>query len=107
VATGPWTFAHAQERAGQVTAEPTGQLASDSNLLDWRAQVEEDRRRHADWVACVVAHRQNCVRAPVFDSMAALLNDDTLAHGDIVATPQGLRTFVGNSDTPHKLSDFK
>ncbi len=39
------------------------------------------------------------------DPMKALLSDDTLLHGDVVMTPQGLRTFVG-ARAPHSMRDF-
>ncbi|MDB5650828.1 MAG: hypothetical protein JWL62_2348 [Hyphomicrobiales bacterium] len=37
--------------------------------------------------------------------MKAIMQDDTLVAGDIVMTPNGLRTFVG-SRTPHSEDDF-
>lgn len=40
------------------------------------------------------------------DPMRALLNDDTLMRGDVVMTPDGLRTFVG-SRAPHVARDFQ
>ncbi len=40
------------------------------------------------------------------DPMRALLNDDTLMRGDVVMTPDGLRTFVG-SRAPHTARDFQ
>ncbi|MDB5545451.1 MAG: hypothetical protein JWO64_2600 [Hyphomicrobiales bacterium] len=40
------------------------------------------------------------------DPMRALLNDDTLMRGDVVMTPDGLRTFVG-SRAPHAARDFQ
>ena len=40
------------------------------------------------------------------DPMRALLNDDTLVRGDVVMTPDGLRSFVG-SRAPHSARDFQ
>lgn len=39
------------------------------------------------------------------DPMQALMQDTTLVAGDVVMTPNGMRTFVGNS-APHRESDF-
>jgi hypothetical protein len=40
------------------------------------------------------------------DPMRALLNDDTLVRGDVVMTPDGLRTFTG-ARAPHSARDFQ
>ncbi|MDB5641267.1 MAG: hypothetical protein JWN07_584 [Hyphomicrobiales bacterium] len=40
------------------------------------------------------------------DPMRALLNDDTLMRGDVVMTPEGLRTFIG-ARAPHSARDFQ
>jgi hypothetical protein len=39
------------------------------------------------------------------DPMKALMLDTTLVAGDVVMTPEGMRTFVGTK-APHRASDF-
>jgi hypothetical protein len=73
----------------------------------WSAAVEAARVRHDDWLACVEAKRFKCDGNAKADPMAALLDDDTLVEGDIVATPQGLRVFRGPPQTPHRREDFQ
>jgi len=73
----------------------------------WSAEVEAARARHDDWLACVQAKRFKCENKAKADPMEALLNDDTLVDGDIVATPQGLRVFRGQPQTPHRREDFQ
>jgi hypothetical protein len=73
----------------------------------WRAKIEAARLRHADWLSCIQARRFKCYKKAPADPMDALMNDHTLVAGDIVATPSGLRIFVGSSQVPHSLADFK
>jgi hypothetical protein len=40
------------------------------------------------------------------DPMRALLADDTLMRGDVVMTPDGLRSFIG-ARAPHSVRDFQ
>jgi hypothetical protein len=95
----------------QTPAEPL--VAGRSAPVDgpgdsgWRAKIEADRLRHADWLSCIQARRFKCYKKAPADPMDALINDDTLVAGDIVSTRSGLRTFVGSSQVPHSLADFK
>jgi hypothetical protein len=95
----------------QTPSEPffTGRAAPADGLGDsrWRAKIEAARLRHADWLSCIQARRFNCDKKAPADPMHALINDQTLVVGDIVSTPSGLRIFVGSSQVPHSLADFK
>ena len=77
------------------------------NRAYWQAQIEAARARHDDWLACIRARRFKCDKDEKPSAMDALLNDDTLVAGDIVATPQGLKVFRGQPGTPHRREDFK
>ena len=92
----------AQESAPQPNAAPT-----QPNRAYWQAQIAAARARHDDWLACVRARRFKCDKDEKPSPMEALLNDDTLVAGDIVATPQGLKVFRGQTGAPHKWEDFK
>jgi hypothetical protein len=39
--------------------------------------------------------------------MDALLADETLVAGDVVATPRGLKVFRGSPQIPHRWEDFQ
>ena len=73
----------------------------------WFDQVDAARARHDDWLACIQAKRFRCDDRTKADPMEALLNDDTLVAGDIVATPEGLRVFHGQPQIPHRREDFQ
>ena len=71
------------------------------------AEIEASRVRHEDWLSCVQARRFKCDKDTKPSPMDALLNDDTLVAGDMVATPQGLKVFRGQPGTPHRWEDFR
>ena len=78
-----------------------------STASSWSAEIDAARARHDDWLACIEAKRFKCEDKAKPDPMEALLNDDTLVEGDIVATPEGLKVFHGQSGTPHRREDFR
>ena len=88
---------------------PTNQAAAGSqpNASSWSAEVDAARARHDDWLACIQAKRFKCDDRAKADPMEALLNDDTLVEGDIVATREGLKVFRGQPGTPHRREDFR
>ena len=88
-------------------AQPSIAAPADPASPAWSAAVDAARARHDDWLACIEAKRFKCEDKAKADPMAALLNDDTLVDGDIVATPEGLRVFHGQPGTPHKWEDFR
>jgi hypothetical protein len=73
----------------------------------WSAEIEASRARHDDWLSCIRAKRFKCDKDLKPSPMDALLNDDTLVAGDIVATPQGLKVFHGQTGAPHRWEDFQ
>jgi len=81
---------------------------ADSALSNpWAAEIEAARVRHEDWLSCIQARRFKCDKDTKPNPMDALLNDDTLVAGDMVATPQGLKVFRGQPGTPHRWDDFR
>ncbi|GEM_PF-4522668 len=82
-------------------------LADPASSPSWASQIDAARARHDDWLACIRAKRFKCDEKAKPDPMQALLDDDTLVEGDIVATPHGLKVFHGQPQTPHKWEDFK
>jgi hypothetical protein len=95
--------------AGQAQAQSSAAPAADSGPAesdDWKGRVAADRARHSDWLACVAAKRRECATIGSVDPMENLLNDETLADGDIVSTPDGLKVFHGRPTGPHDRADF-
>jgi hypothetical protein len=90
--------------AAEIAAAPADPTR---NSTSWSAEVEAARARHDDWLACIQAKRFKCDDKAKAYPMEALLNDDTLVDGDIVATPDGLRVFRGQPQTPHRREDFR
>jgi hypothetical protein len=101
-----WAVGLAAARAQELAPQPAG-AAAQPNRAFWQAQIEAARARHDDWLACIRAHRFKCDNDTKPSPMDALLNDDTLVAGDIVATPQGLKVFRGQTGAPHKWEDFQ
>jgi hypothetical protein len=92
--------------AEEPSPPPTA-AAVQPNRAFWQAQIAAARARHDDWLSCIRARRFKCDKDEKPSPMDALLNDDTLVAGDIVATPQGLKVFRGQTGAPHRLEDFK
>jgi hypothetical protein len=89
---------------------PYGQYAPryyDEDVPRARRRSREDRAPTSDTTIEVPPALQSatCCKNGE-DPMRALLNDDTLMRGDVVMTPDGLRTFVG-SRAPHAARDFQ
>jgi hypothetical protein len=96
--------------ASQAQAQSLSARAGDNGPAeddDWKARVAADRARHSDWLACIAAKRRECATAGSADPMENLLNDETLADGDIVSTPDGLKVFHGQPNAPHNRADFR
>jgi hypothetical protein len=103
-----WTAAFTDVACAQdaPAPQPDG-LVAQPNSVVWQAQLEAARARHEEWLSCVRARRFKCDDKTQRDPMDALLNDDTLVAGDIVATRQGLKVFRGQTGAPHRPEDFK
>jgi hypothetical protein len=86
---------------------PGGEEIHPAPDVSWTEEIAAARARHDDWLSCERAKRFKCDVDRKPDPMAALLNDDTLVAGDVVATPQGLKVFRGQSQTPHRREDFQ
>lgn len=94
---------HSQTGVG--AANPDRSQPSDPS--EWRAETEAARQRHAEWLSCVLTRRFKCDAALVPVPMDALLADETLVAGDVVATPRGLKVFRGSPQIPHRWEDFQ
>ncbi len=99
--------AAAQDAPVADPSSPAAPAVPAPGSASWSAQVDAARARHDDWLTCIQAKRFKCDDKAKADPMAALLNDDTLVGGDIVATPEGMRVFRGQPQTPHRREDFQ
>ncbi|MDX6806409.1 DUF2865 domain-containing protein [Terrihabitans rhizophilus] len=70
------------------------------------APVKEGRAAASDTAVSAEAADQCASASAASDFMVPLLNDATLRRGDIVATADGFKTFVGRGSPPFKDSDF-
>jgi hypothetical protein len=70
----------------------------------WKARVEAAKARIQE----MRREGKSIVRAPEKDDPSkGILKDETLVHGDLVATKQGTFQFIGKSEPPHSPHDFQ
>jgi hypothetical protein len=69
---------------GETPVAAEGVEDNPSESADWQLRIAAARQRHDGWLACVAARGSKCSQTPTPDPTKALLNDETLANGDIV-----------------------
>ena len=69
----------------------------------WNARVDAAKAR----VQALRREGKSFVPQSDEDPISRLLDDNTLAYGDIVVTGQGMFQFVGQTEAPHKREDFR
>jgi hypothetical protein len=77
---------------------------------DWRQRVEDAKRRAQE---ASRQRRENpdlhrpIPEDPEVVATERVLNDDSLQHGDIIATKKGMFVYKGRMDQPRKVEDFE
>jgi hypothetical protein len=69
----------------------------------WRVRIEIAKAR----VQEMRREGKSFISPPDEDLLRRILHDGTLVYGDIVAIEQGIFEFVGRSEGPHSLDDFR
>jgi predicted transglutaminase-like cysteine proteinase len=70
---------------GAIEERVDGQRADElekeapKSRVEWQARLDAARARHNDWLACILARRSGCDRAPAKDPMDGLIVDDGVA----------------------------
>ena len=92
--------------ASNASAQQSDNL-DDPTLMtreQWKARVEAAKARIQE----MRREGKSFIRAAEKDDpLERILEDDTLVHGDLVATKLGTFQFIGKSEPPHSPQDFR
>jgi len=69
----------------------------------WRWRIEAAKARIQE----MRREGKSMIPPPDEDLLRRILEDSTLAHGDIVVTEGGMFQFIGKSEAPHNPEDFR
>jgi len=98
-------------RAEEIQDSGVDEVVSPEPSRDaWRARVQEAKRRAREIAVERRLHPELTAppppEDPAVEASRRVLNDDSLQHGDIVATDKGLFVFRGRIDQPRRDDDF-
>ncbi len=103
----------ASDAVSEQATQDSGDALDPATLMtrsEWKQRVEAARARSRDFIAKARAglltpyHRSAEERAN--EASAAALSDQSLRHGDIVSTTDGLFVYTGRSDADPQPGDF-
>jgi hypothetical protein len=91
--------------ASEASAQQSDNLDDPTSMTreQWRSRIEAAKARIQE----MRREGKSMIPPPDEDLLRRILEDGTLAHGDIVATEEGMFQFIGKPEAPHNPEDFR